>query len=304
MSTADGSPIIVVTGANGFVGSRVCALLAERGASVRALVRRPGTAPRLTGVQERVGAFDDPAVAAAATSGAQAVVTTVHPMGSDWSTQHRIGVEGTAVLAGAARDAGATRLVHISTAAVYDRSPGTGDVDESSPLVPDAANAYAVSKRDADLALAGLDRLTRVLVRPPAILGPGRTSVWNSVRPAAIRAEQRMEPVTPEQTFAWVHVDDLVRFVADVATGRVRPSTDPGSGPVEGGCVAVNLAAHMATARDYFSTVGAAVGVEPVWSDAPAWTGRLLTGRAAGWGWAPTVELPQALAELEAGLRT
>ena len=63
-----------------------------------------------------------------------AVVTTVHPMGTDRDNQHRIGVEGTPVIARAAAAAGVERLVHISTAAVYDRSPEAGDVDESAPL--------------------------------------------------------------------------------------------------------------------------------------------------------------------------
>jgi 2-alkyl-3-oxoalkanoate reductase len=41
-----------------------------------------------------------------------------------------------------------------------------------------------------------------------------------------------------------------------------------------------------------------------VWEVAPAWTGRLLTDRAQGWGWIPTVDLAQALAEIIAGLNT
>jgi uncharacterized protein YbjT (DUF2867 family) len=51
------SSIVVVTGANGLVGSHVVAALSERGATVRAVVRRPGTAPDLAGVEERVGDF-------------------------------------------------------------------------------------------------------------------------------------------------------------------------------------------------------------------------------------------------------
>src|SRR4051794_23402661 len=169
-------PVVVVIGANGLVGARTCAALAERGAAVRAVVRRPRTAPVHAGVVERVGDFSEESFAAEVVAGADAVVTTVHPMGSDRETQQRVGVEGTAVVARAAAAAGVDRLVHISTAGVYDRSPGVGDIDESAPLVGDDANDYAVTKRDADAALAGIDGISRVLVRPPAILGPGETS--------------------------------------------------------------------------------------------------------------------------------
>jgi 2-alkyl-3-oxoalkanoate reductase len=296
------SPVVVVTGANGFVGSRVCAALVARGARVRAVVRRPGTAPDLEGVEERVGEFFEPRLAADVVEDAYAVVTTVHPMGTDRDTQHRIGVEGTPVLARAARDAGVSRLVHVSTAGVYDRSPGVGDVDETASLVADGAGVYAVTKRDTDAALARVDGLTRVLLRPPAILGAGDTSIWNTLRPAEVRDDEAARRVVPGQTFAWVHVDDLAALVADVATGRVASSSDPDRGPVEGGCTVVNVAAAPATARDYYGTVAAAVGVEPAWEDAPAWTGRIVADRAHGWGWRPRVDLAAALREVEVGL--
>ena len=294
---------VVVTGANGLVGSRTCAALVERGATVRAVVRRPGTAPALAGVEEWVGDFQDPELAAAVVAGASAVVTTVHPMGTDRKNQQRIAVEGTPVLARAARDAGVERLVHISTAAVYDRSPSAGDVDEASPLVADDADDYAVTKRDTDAALDQVDGLTRVVLRPPAILGPGESSIWNSVRPARMREDEQARHAVPTQSFAWVHVDDLAALVADVASGRVGTSTDPGSGPVAGACTVVNVAAGPATARDYYETVTRALGVEPVWDDGPAWTGRILAGRAHAWGWTPTVDLTRALAEVDEGLR-
>src|SRR3954468_24150362 len=282
-SSATPSAVVVVTGANGLVGSRICGALVERGARVRAVVRRPGTAPALAGVEEWVGDFYDPDLAANVVAGASAVVTTVHPMGSDLETQHRIAVEGTPVLAKVARDAGVERLLHISTAGVYDRSPGTGDVDEASPLVTDDADPYAVTKRDTDAALAQVEGLTRVLLRPPAVLGCGESSIWNSVRPAAIRDDENARHAVPGKSFAWVHVDDLAAFAADVASGRVQSSTDPDSGPVDGACTVVNVAAGPATARDYYETVTGAVGREPVWDDGPAWTGRILAGRARGW---------------------
>ena len=297
------SAVVVVTGANGLVGARVCAAVADRGGTVRAVVRRAGTAPTVDGLSEHVGDFGDPAFAATVVDGADAVVTTVHPMGSDRATQQRVAVDGTPVLARAARDAGVARFVHVSTCAVYDRSPGVGDVTETSALVADDADDYSVTKRDTDLALAEVDGITRVLVRPPAILGTGATSVWNTLRPAEMRDDEEQRRTNPARSFAWVHLDDLATLIADVATGRLAEADDVTTGPVAGGCTAVNAVGEPATARDYVGTVCDALGVAPVWDDTlPAWTGQIRADRARGWGWAPAVTLEQALTELGQGL--
>ena len=296
-------PMVVVTGANGFVGARVCRKLAERRASVRAVVRRSGTAPALDGVEERVGNFGESAFAAEVVDGADAVVTTVHPMASDRQTQDRIGVEATRTFATAARDAGVKTLIHVSTAAVYLRAPGTGDVHEESDLVGDDARDYSVTKRDADAALAAVEGMTRVLVRPPAILGPGETSVWNTLRPLGMRDDEAERHAVPDASFAWVHVDDLATLIADIATGRIAPSDDPARGPVIGGCTPVNVAAGPATQRDYYETVTRALGVAAVWDDEPGWTGSIVADRALDWGWTPTVTLDVALREIETGLQ-
>jgi nucleoside-diphosphate-sugar epimerase len=301
-SSSASVPVVVVTGANGLVGSHVCAALVERGATVRAVVRRAGSAPAMRDVQERVGDFTDPGFAAEVVTGADAVVTTVHPMGDDRATQERIGVEGTATMARAAAAASVGRFVHVSTAAVYDRSPGQGDVDETAPLVPDDDNDYSVTKRDTDAAVEAASGTTRVLLRPPAILGAGESSVWNALRPAAIRDDEAERRVNPAKSLAWVHVTDLAAVAADVALGRVVASDDPETGPVDGGCTPLNVAAGPATWRDYLGSVARAAGVEPVWTDEPAWTGQVVADRAHRWGWTPSVTLESALAELEAGL--
>ena len=296
------SPIVVVTGANGLVGSHVVAALSERGATVRAVVRRVGTAPDAPGVEEHVGDFADPAFADTVVAGADALVTTVHPLGSGREDQRRIGLDGTLVIAEAAVAAAVPLVVHVSTAGVYDRSPGVGDITEASDLVADDANDYAVVKRDVDAALGRLAGTTRVLLRPPAILGPGDTSVWNTVQPAAVARDESRRHAIADQTFAWVHVDDLAAIAADLATGAIATSDDPSTGPVQHGCTAVNVASGPATQRDYLGAVTSALGVEPSWDDKPAWTGQILTDRARGWGWAPRVSLDDALAELKAGL--
>ncbi len=267
------------------------------------MVRRAGTSPSLPDLEEHVGDFADPDLAARVTAGATAVVTTVHPLGGDDEAQRSVAVEGTPVIARAARDNGVAWLVHVSTAAVYDRSPSAGDVDEDSALVGDDSDVYATTKRDTDAALAEVDGITRVLLRPPAILGVGETSIWNSVRPAQIRDDASERSAVAAKSFAWVHVDDLARLAADVATGRVAPADDPDRGPVGGGCTPVNVAAGTGTQRDYLGAVTGALGLEPVWEDGEAWTGELVSERARRWGWTPQMDLDAALAELAAGLR-
>jgi nucleoside-diphosphate-sugar epimerase len=249
-----------------------------------------------------VGDFTEREFAATVVSGASAVITTVHPMGSDRATQQRIGVEGTLVMARTAALAGVSRLIHISTAAVYDRSPGSHNVEETSALVGDDAGDYPVTKRDADLTLAGVEGITRVLLRPPAILGPGPTSVWNTLRPAAMREHEQTRRTVPEATFAWVHVDDLASLAADLASGRIPDAADPATGPVFDACIPLNVAAERATQRDYYEAVTDALALDPTWEQAPAWTGRILADRAHAWGWTPTIDLSQALGELARGL--
>jgi 2-alkyl-3-oxoalkanoate reductase len=170
---AGSSPVVVVTGANGLVGAAVCRALFERSAQVRAVIRRGGSAPALDGVTEQVGDFSDEGLARAVTEGADAVVTTVHPMGSSREVQYRVAVEGTPIIARAARDSGVARLVHVSTAGVYDLSPGVGDVADDGPLLPEGSGDYADTKNATDAALAQVGGLTTVLVRPPRCWGLG-----------------------------------------------------------------------------------------------------------------------------------
>ena len=296
------APLVVVTGANGLVGTAVCRALVERSARVRAVVRRAGSALALDGTSEHVGDFADEGLARAVTQGADAVVTTVHPMGSSREVQHRVAVEGTPVLARAARDAGVARLVHVSTAGVYDRSADVGDVAEDGALLPEGSGDYPDTKNATDAALAQVGGLTTVLVRPPAIMGAGDTSVWNTLRPQEIRDGERR--ANPAKTFAWVHVDDLAALVADVATGAVATADDAERGPVAGGTTPVIVAGEPATWRDYLGAVTDALGVAPEWTDEPVWTGQLLSDRARRWGWAPRVGLARAMTELRDGLTT
>ena len=67
---------IFMTGANGFLGSRIAQRLAGMGAKVRALVRKAGAAPELQSrqVEEVQGEFTDPVAVAEGVKGAQFVI--------------------------------------------------------------------------------------------------------------------------------------------------------------------------------------------------------------------------------------
>ena len=150
------SPVVVVTGANGLVGARVSDALVRRGATVRAVVRRPGTAPEQEGLEEHVGDFGDAAFAAQVLAGADAVVTTVHPMGSrarhpapGRRRGHRPPGRG-----GPRRRRRPARP-RLDRRRLRPQPDGTVDVDESSALVGDDADAYGATKRDIDPAIAG-----------------------------------------------------------------------------------------------------------------------------------------------------
>jgi nucleoside-diphosphate-sugar epimerase len=118
-----------------------------------------------------------------------------------------------------------------------------------------------------------------------------------------MREDEEARRAIAEATFAWVHVADLASLAADLASGGIPDAPDPASGPVADACTALNVAAGRAIQRDYFEVVAGALGVNPVWVQAPAWTGRILADRAHGWGWTPTVDLAQASGEIVAGLR-
>lgn len=284
----DGATVLV-TGTNGFVGGRVAAALLARGATVRGLVRREGTAP--DGVEEVVGDFTDTAAVVGALDGADAVVHCAATAGPDLDQVRHVNTYGTRSVVDAMQATGVHRLVHISTAGVYEREGDT--VDESAPLVTDGA-PYNLTKREAeDEVRAGVEAgLRATILRPPAILGWSPTSTWGQKFPAWVRDGELPFTPHPDTTHVWVHVDDLADAVVlsltdDRAVG--------GTYDVIGG---------NGTWREYIDRIRAFVdtGVDPFDGEQPeAWTGTFPGTRLReDLGWAPSRTFEDGMREAEA----
>lgn len=226
-------PRVLLTGGNGFVGSRIARRMAGDGYPVRAIVRRPGESPDLTHphVEEIEGDFTDPSVTLRAAEGCALVIHCAATGSPDLETARRVNVDGTRCVLDAARTAGATRYVHISTLSVYQMD-GRPVVDEDAPLKT-AGEPYGVTKAEADRAVLGAAAggLPAVIFRPAAILGAHPTSTW------AVRVPERIRDGTLKlrgdggDTLPFVHVEDLVDAVllglaAGHAVGRVYNMTD------------------------------------------------------------------------------
>jgi nucleoside-diphosphate-sugar epimerase len=168
---------ILVTGAAGFIGSRlVDRLLAERH-DVIAMIRRehPIRPLRDRGATVITGDVRDGEAVARAVRGAEVVYHLARAKGHGHSPAaevESINVGGTGSVAKASAIAGARLLVHCSSAAVYgSRHPGQ-PIKEDEALHPDSA--YARSKAAAEgLALAhAREGFAVTIARITAVLGP------------------------------------------------------------------------------------------------------------------------------------
>ena len=146
---------IAVTGATGFLGRYIVDVLLARGAHVIGVVRNPGRVPELAakGIELRKADLSERANLAAGFAGAAAVVSNaaLFALGNQsWAEHERANVDGTRNVMGACKDAGVTRVVQVSSVAVYGLF-ARGALHEDAPqLGPDTRrlpwNVYAASK--------------------------------------------------------------------------------------------------------------------------------------------------------------
>jgi nucleoside-diphosphate-sugar epimerase len=226
---------VLVTGASGFVGSHLVDELLARGATVRALVRRPEAAPALhqRGVEVLVGDVQDPSVLQAAVRGVEGVYHCAAAVGPACSPREirEVSLTGVRHLLEAARASAGARIVLLTSVNVL----GTRDLDPATEDIPcrRSGDASADVKIEIEELAGEYERRQGVdvtIVRPGLIYGPRDPSNL----PHMIRALRRGRFAyigSPGNVIPIVHVSDVVQALlcaaqVPAARGRVYHVTD------------------------------------------------------------------------------
>lgn len=173
---------ILVTGASGFVGRRLCAHLVQQGWQVRAALRRPPSTALPAGIAALpvpdIGPDTDWSDALKdidAVAHLAARVHVMHENAMEGLALHRqVNRDGTATLARAAARAGIRQFIYLSTIKVNGER--TTDRPFLETDTPEPVDAYGLSKLEAEQALAKIGDdtgLNTVIFRPPLMYGPG-----------------------------------------------------------------------------------------------------------------------------------
>ena len=262
---------VLITGGNGFVGRHLVTALVSRGDRVRvlALATDDTTWLERQGVAVYRGDICSPATITPAVHGVDAVLHLA-AMSDVWrplSEYRAVNVVGTMNVCCAAVEAGATRLVYMSSSSVY--GCGTGQpADESFPVRP-FPDPYPVSKAEADLVVRRMIAragLPAVIVRPDQIFGPGDRLHFGRMADR-LRGGIGVVIGSGKNRLPLVYIDDLVAGLLlaldhPVAVGRVYNITN--DGPL--------------TQLELLTSIAAEIGAPP-----PRWHIPYSVLYAAGW---------------------
>lgn len=268
MSSAETT--VCVTGASGFVGSRIVTDLLERGYTVRGTVRNPENAKyaflmELPGAAERLelcegrlleeGSFDE------AMSGCQWAIHTASPYALDVEDPQKDlvdpAVDGTRNVLQSALEAGVEKVVVTSSMAAITDEPESDhtlteeDWNEKSTL---DRNPYYLSKTEAERAAWAFhdehEELDVVVINPFLIIGPSLTASLNESNKVFVDLLGGEYPGV--MSITWGMVD-----VRDVSQAHIRAMENPDA---SGRYICVKHRADMAEVVNLLKERGYAEG--------------------------------------------
>ena len=189
--------ILAVTGGTGFVGSHFLEIAAAAGHRIQALTRRPQS--HIDGIEWIEGSLEDADSLRRLVTGSDCVVHIAGAINAaNGAGFERANVQGTLAMLAAGTAGGARRFVHVSSLAA--REP--------------KLSLYGASKARSEelVERSGLDW---VIIRPPAVYGPGDREMLDLFKMA--RGGQIFMP--PKGRVSLIHVDDLARLLLACTAG-------------------------------------------------------------------------------------
>lgn len=273
-----------ITGATGFLGSRLAVKLRTDGWEVVGTGRNPERGAWLTERGIRFLPLDLSLPGSIATSPfIETADVFVHAGGLSSAFGRRedffaANVEGTRAALAMARRAKVRRFVFISSPSVYTRFCDQLDLSETMPL-PRPLTPYAESKANAEKLVLGASDLSPIVLRPRAIYGPGDAALLPRLCRAAskgrlplLRGGKALTNLT--------YVDDVVEAILAACA----------AGPSAAGQVFNIAGGETLRLVDVVERVAKRAGLEVSWRNLP-WTAALMV-----------VRLSEALARLKPGV--
>ncbi len=212
----------LVTGASGFIGSRLVKRLLQTGAQVKVLVRKESNLENLQGlsIELAYGDLRDYETLRSALEGCDAlfhVAADYRLWVPNPDQLYKTNVEGTVNIMRASLEEGVKRVVYTSSVATLGLNPDASPANEDTPVsIRDMIGHYKRSKFIAEEKVREMvkkNRLPAVIVNPSTPIGPGDIKPTPTGRIIIEAASGRM-PAYVDTGLNIVHVDD-------VATGHI-----------------------------------------------------------------------------------
>lgn len=218
MTVNEAQSLVLVTGANGFVGSHLTEALLARGYRVRCMVRRSSDLTHVRHLPvEWVYADVGEGESEGLRQACEGVDIVCHcaalTRALDEETFLRVNAQGTVTLAQAAIQASPNlqRFLFVSSQAAAGPSQGAGDVvDEARP--PQPITWYGKSKWAAEQALRQMDgRLPWTIVRPSPVFGPRDRDFYTYFE--LVNRRLQLQLGRGERWLSLIYVRDLVELL-------------------------------------------------------------------------------------------
>ncbi len=229
---------VLVTGANGFIGSHLVAALVARGDQVTCLVRKTSQVDRLRTLDVRLtcGDVTDPDSLPAPVAGSRIVY---HLAGCNRAFRaerfHEVNHQGGRnVVRTCAEPSTPPVLVWVSSLAAAGPAPGGRLRTEADP--PVQVSHYGRSKRAGEQAAEEFaDRVPITILRPPMVFGEADRQLLAMFKPVA-RFGLHVVPGLGRDRFSLIHVADLVKLLILAAERgtRLKPAGKDGASAPQG----------------------------------------------------------------------